>query len=278
MITGNNKFFEKSKCLQIDGATAAVSSGTNTADFIIDQNNYTYWRSSSSNDLTTETIEIEFDEVEIDRIFLMRHNLKDYKIEYWNGSAWTHFSSVVGITGSLANITETVFEKNVSYYEFSPVTTSKILVTALKTQVANEEKYISQVICTKEIGTFAGFPRVKDLDFDKNSRTKKTISGKYSIQKSFEVASFGMELKDYPTDDEFNVDLDLVTSLYESEDPFLVWLCGGKYGKPFFRYTIRGYRLEDLFQMKVSKPIKTSYNNGVYINPLNLIVDFEESI
>lgn len=277
-ITGHHKFFEKSKCLGIDGSVVTVSSGLNLADFLTDQNNDTYWRSSGSTDSITETIEIDFASATINRLFLLKHNLKDFNIKYWNGSAWTHFTSVYGLDGTKTNITETAFSDSVAYYEFASVTTTKILISATKTQVANAQKYISQAITTFELGTLVGWPRIKSVTFDRNNRVKKTISGKYSIQKSIEVAGFDLEFKDYPSTSVYNVDIDLMIDLHDAEEAFLVWLCGGKRGTGFFRYTLRGWRLQDLFQMKVSKAMNLSYSDGVYFNQLNTKIEIEESI
>jgi hypothetical protein len=277
-INGHYKIFDKSRCLGKDGATITASSGGSSADFALDQNSETSWRSSGSNDLTTETIEVSFTSQEISRIFLLGHNLKDYDIMYDLSGVWTHFASVVGIGGSLANITETTFAQDTSYYEFTPVTTTKIRIRANKTQVANEEKYIGQIVVTTEIATLAGWPRVKGLDLNRNARSVKTLSGFYSIQKSLEVPSFDFEFKDYPANSTYSVDIDTMMELEDREEPFLIWLCGGKFGSTFFKYTLRGWRLKDLFQMQVSKAIRVAYSDGIYSNQINAKVEFEAVI
>lgn len=278
MITGHPKFFNKSQCLEKDGATIQASSGDASSTYAIDQNPSTVWRSSGSNDTTVETITVTFDSVAINRIFLLGHNLKDFSIQYDNGGTWTHFSSVVGLDGSKANITETAFSDDTAYYEFAQVTTTQIRITANKTQTANQEKYISQIIVTSELGTLKGFPKVRSVDFDRNSRVKKTLSGYYSIQKSLEVPSFDMEFKDYPATSTYNTDMDLMMTLHDLEDPFLIWLCGGRRGTPYFRYTLRGFRLKDVFQMQISKALKLGYTENIYNNPLNTKIEFESVI
>lgn len=277
-VNGHIKFLNKSKCLLKDGATISVSSGSSSKDYAIDQNASTVWRSSGSTDLSTETIEVNFDSVSINRIFLVGHNLKDFNIQYDLGGTWTHFSSVIGLDGAKANITETVFADDTAYYEFASVTTTKIRIQALKTQTANQEKYISQIIVTSEVGTFAGWPRIKSVDITRNQRTVKTLSGFYSVQKALEVPSFDMELKDYPSTSTYNVDFDLIMTLHDLEDPFLVWLCGGKRGTTFFKYTLRGWRLKDIFQMQIAKGIKLSYSNGIYSAQINTKIELEAVI
>jgi hypothetical protein len=229
-ITGHPKFFSKSLCLGKDGAEISASSGDATSTYALDQNKDTVWRSSGSNDLSTETLTITFDEVTIDRLFLLRHNFKAYNIQYDVAGTWTNFSSVIGIGGALANITETVFAQDTSYYEFTPVTTTGIRIQATSTQTANEEKYVSQIIVCEELGTLAGFPKVKAVEFERNNRVRKTLSGFFSVQKSLEVPSLDMEFKDYPSSSTYSGDVDLMMDLHDLEEPFLVWLCGGKYG------------------------------------------------
>jgi len=67
-------------------------------------------------------------------------------------------------------------------------------------------------------------------------------------------------------------------ALHDREDPFLVWLAGGKSGSTYFRYTLRGFRLKDMVLMHVSKAIPLSYYKNIYHNPVNMKVEFVESI
>lgn len=277
-ITGHPKFFYKSGCLEKDGATIVASSGDSSSTYAIDQNPETIWRSVGSTDLTTETITVTFDSQSISRIALLGVNLKDFNIMYDLAGVWTHFASVVGLDGSKVNITETAFADSAAYYEFTPVTTTSIRIQALKTQTANEEKYISQIIATREIGTLLGFPMVRSVELNRNSRVKKTLSGFFSVQKSIEVPSFDMDFRNYPATSSYNADFDLIMTLQDLEDPFLVWLCGGKRGTNFFRYTLRGYRLQDMYQMAISKPLKINYTDNIYSNPINAKVEFDSVI
>lgn len=277
-ITGHPKFFEKNKCLEKDGASITASSGQASAAYCLDANSFTVWRSSGSSDATTEELLIEFDSATFNRLFLVGINLKDFNVMYDNAGTWTHFASVVGIGGSKSNITETAFADSTAYYEFTQVTTTSIRIQSLKTQTANQEKYISQVIATEELGTLVGWPKIKTVDQSRNNRVVKTLSGKYSIQKSIEVASFDLEFKDYPGNSTYSVDVDLMMELHDLEDPFLVWLCGGKRGTTFFRYTHRGYRLQDVYQMQISKAFSLGYGGGSYAAGLNLKVELEEVI
>lgn len=278
-ITGGIKFFDKSKSLGVDGATITASSGDSSADYALDRNAATYWRSVGSLDVTTETITVTFSSSKtFNRLFLLDTNFKDFNIKYDVSGVWTHFSSVYGLDGSKANITETAFSDSTAYYEFASVTTTSIQINVLKSQVVDAQKYVSQIICTQEIGTFAGYPDIKSLDFDRNSKVNKTSGGRYLVQKGDETAGFELNFKSYPSSSEYSPDIDLVMELQDSEDPFLVWLCGGRRGTNYFRYTLRGFRLKDLFQMQITKPMKLDYSQNVYVNSLNASIALEESI
>lgn len=267
-ITGGSKFFLKSKNLD---ATIVSSSGDASSLNAIDLNPQTYWRSVSSSDAVTETITVTFNGMKtIDRIFLVDTNAKEFTIKYDVSGMWTDFSSVIGLDGAKASIAETAFSDNVAYYEFAEVTTGSIQINILKTQVANAEKYISQIICTSEIGTFVGYPEWNKIKLDRNERSKKTVSGKYSIIKSNETFEYQISMKNYPSSAVYNVDIDLIMTLHDAEEEFIVWPCGGRRGTNYFRYTIRGFRLKDLKQVQMFRDLNINYVDNVYINPIDV--------
>lgn len=277
-VSGGIKVFDKSVCIGSDGATIVASSGDASSERAIDKNPITNWRSVGSVDSTTETITITFPQTEtIDRILLVKHNWKAYTVKYNLLGVYTHFASVVGINGtSSSNITETTYARDTSYYEFTPVTTNSIQITVTSTQTANEEKYISRIIATRELGTFQGYPTISSLTHNRNQRVNKMLSGKFSIQKSEESSDFLLSFKDYPAS--YTTDLDLLFELYEKEENFLVWLCGGRTGSQYFRYQQRGFRLEDVYEMQIDKPIDVSYSDNVYINAINARVSLVEAV
>lgn len=279
-ITGGVKFFEPSQNLLVNGATITASTGSSSASYCIDRNPLTYWRSVASSDLITETLDIVFPKkVSINRLFLLDHNFKQFSIQYNNNGVMTDFTNVVGLSGSIVGaLSETAFSKDTGYFEFDSVTTSEIKISVTKTQIANSDKYLSQVIATSEIGTFVGFPTVKQFDSDRNSRSAKTSSGRYSVQKSNESFACQLAFKDYPSAAAYNADIDLVMSLQDRDIPFITWLCGGRSGSSYFRYTLRGFRLRDAITMQMDKPLSGSYSQSIYTGHLNLNVSLQEHI
>jgi len=276
-INGGIKFFTGAKNLYKDAATV-TSASTNeaAAKYILNYNDYTLWESIGSNDITTETIEVTFNGAQtFDRLFIKKHNLKAFNVKYWSGTAYVDFSNVVGVNGvAKSGITETAESNTTSYYEFTEVTSDSIKITMDTTQSANAEKEITALLVASELGTFEGYPRVSKVKHDRNLRSSKALSGKYIIQKSYDVASFKISMKTYPLQD----DIDLLTSLHDREDSFLVWLCGGRTGTSYFRLENRGYRLDDLYHMQVSRPIDTDYEKGIYTNGVNASISLVEVV
>jgi len=276
-ITGGIKFFEKSQNLFADGTL--ISASTGLGQYCLDRNRNTYWRSVSSNDTIVEILEITFPASKtITRLFFVDIDWKQFTCKYDVAGLYTDFTNVIGIDGTLGSISETAFADNTAYYEFDSITTQKIYITITKTQTPNQEKYANQVIATSELGTFVGYPEIKDIEIDKNSIVKKIQTGRYYIHKLDETASFDVTFKDYPSALVYNVDMDLSLSLNDRTDPFLVWLCGGRRGTNYFTYTNRGWRLQDVYYMQTTKPVKMGYTKNLYKGGISAQFTLEESI
>lgn len=267
-ITGGIKFFKKN---QGADATVSATSGDGAAKFIIDLDVDSYWTSVGSSDAETETLTIQFDGSKtLDRILLLDHNFKSFTVKYYDGSSYVAFSNVVGINGSLSGITETAFAQDSSYYEFDSVTTLSIQIAVTTTQTTNAEKYLSQAIATSEYGTFVGYPEVSSVDLTRNTRLKKTLSGRFSVQKSQQTLGFNIRFRNYPSTTVYNVDIDLALTLFETEDPFLIYPCGGRYTSQYFNYQIPGFRLKDCILSQIKKNYKLKYVKNIYTNPLDV--------
>lgn len=272
-ITGGVKFFDRNKALFRDGNTANASTNDAAAKFMLDISKYTRWESIGSNDITTETITINFKTTTtLDRLLLIGHNFKAYSIKYNDTEDFTNVSNLDG--DLVGGIVETAYDKDTSYYKFDSVEVSSITISIDTTQVVDEQKYCVQFIATTEVGTFAGFPRIGNVQHNRNIKGSKVISGKNVIQKGYEVTTFRMNFKSYPVQN----DITIVDGLHEREDSFLVWLCGGRYGSEHFTIEQRGWRLEDVYNMQVSRPLNANYEKGIYQNGANTRLSFVEVI
>jgi hypothetical protein len=278
-ITGRIKFFEPSQCLGVNGSEISASSGDSSATYALDRNPDTKWRSVDSDDLTAETITVTFaEDIAISRLLFLDINWKQFTVKYDVAGAWTNFAAVVGLdsTGG-ALISETAFSDDSAYYEFTEVTTSAIQITVLKTQVADEQKYCAQIIATTEIGTFLGWPEINAVKLDRNLRKRKTLSGKVSVMKSLESTMIDIRFKDYPSNSTYNADMDIAMELHDRENPFIIWLCGGRRGT-YFNYILRGFRLRDAITVQMTDSMDLSYTSNGYKNQLNASLRLEEHI
>lgn len=274
-ITGGAKFFDRNLGLYKDGAGISATTNDALAKLMIDISRYTAWESSGSDDTTTETITWDLPTSRtIDRLLIVDHNLKQFTAQYWTGSAWADFSSVVGIDGALVGgISETAFADSTAYYEFAEVTTSRIQVTATKTQTADQEKQITTLIVTKELGTFSGYPIIAPT-LNRPEVGKFALSGRLQSAKRGEIFTATITMTTHPT----VADNVLAASLFDRDEAFLCWLCGGRRGSPYFQTTIKGFGLDDLYHVVTSGAHAATYVSNRYINPIDLPVSLVEAL
>lgn len=269
-ISGGIKVFEKSGCLFKDGATIAASSADGAADNILSMNRFLRWDSVGSNDATTETLTITFDSAKtFSRLFLVDMNVKDFKVFYDTNQ---DFSNVTTVDTTLAKIDVTNYGKDSAYFEFDEVTANNILIQFFNTQTANQEKFLTLAAITEELGTFIGFPDVKPAT-DANEKRSQVQTGKYITQKNFET--FKAQISVEHTE---QADIDLIDSMYESQDPFLIWLCGGKFGTENFSIEFKNWRLKDLYQVQTYNEMKTTWRNNNYTGSPITSIKFAEEV
>lgn len=271
-ISGPIKFFKKNYAdIDNDGATASVSSGGDTRDAIRDRRRHTRWESAESDDLTAETVTIDFgdDPITIDRLILRRHNWKAFNVQYWNGSAWTHFANVVTKEGTQTNITETVSTKSTSYYEFTAVSAYKVRCTVTTTQTVDAEKYLYELVITEEIGTLTGYP-VHQADIQTTKQTKQSPGGRLKFTLFDEIYSSTLTFVNYGV----AADHAIIKTLYEIDAEFLIWPCGGNEAQ--FRFPTAPHRLQDIYLVSISSGYAPNYTQNVYVLGLNYTIGLTE--
>ena len=265
-ITGGIKFFERNTALFSSGTVAVATSNSASANNILTNRQLSYWQSIGTDDTTTETITVTYNKtVTIDRIILNRMNFKQFTVKYDLSSVWTDFTTVVGLDGALGGgISETAFADETAYYEVDQITTTGIQIEVLKTQVADAEKIIYNLFTSVELGTLEYPPRIEGA-FNRKQRQSEVLSGLTNIQKAFEVNNFGLEFTSHPSES----DMDLINTLFDEENSFLVWLCGGKRGSSSFRFDLKGYNLRDIYNMQISGGQSPNYPGSIYVNAPN---------
>ena len=128
-----------------DQSTWTVSKGDAIKARLYDQRRDTRWGTTGSAEGVTETIQVDFKDRlgtaisrTFDRLILRNHNLKNFSIDYWNGSAWI-------------SITESVFTVNAdvdTYVEIvTPISATKIRLNSSNTIGAVADKLVGELKC-----------------------------------------------------------------------------------------------------------------------------------
>lgn len=259
-ITGFAKIFYKNFLIDYTNSVT-VSSGTTTANYIKDLDRETRWLSSGSDDLTQESIVIQFDYPQtIDRIALLNFNFKKYTIKYDN-SGWTNFANVYTRktdTTPVTGISETTNTENARYYEFDSVTTSQIQILIDETVIANAEKYLYELYIGQEIGTFNLDIACSPNSFDVTQSVKKS--------QLLEKSNGGMIKLDRA--DKFRAELTL-KQVYESNDLEIIYTMFD-YGEVAIypggadtHYTLeRGWRMQDIYHVIVDGDLQANFSVG----------------
>ena len=269
-ITGGIKFFADNALLYDAGGSCVASSGTVVENNCIDKLSYTYWTSVGSNDSTVETLTLTFGSATLTRLLLLDHNWKQFTVQYWNGSSFVDFTSVVGLDGALGGgISESGFADDSAYYEFDAITTTIIKITVTKTQTVNAQKYIATIIATTELATLQGYPTVDPVTYMRNARTMQMLSGRVKIVKQPEVFQATISFKNYPVLT-YGADVDAIRTLVTRETPFHMWLCGGRRGSTYFSYPIKGWGLKDCPRVQIDSDFASTWSSNIYKNGQNL--------
>jgi hypothetical protein len=264
-MPGQILFFRKSRGdLSNETVSATASEGALYAEYALTRGNLNAWITSGSVDANDTTWEVDFGEAkDISEILLLKHNFKEFKVEYWDGSSYQDFSPA---------IIETVNTLESNYYETDLVSTSKVRVTIYGTQTPNEDKYMYQFIATEKLGRLNGWPIIKAPKHSRNRIKTQTLSGKMSIVEN--IGGFSCKLGVSSLSDWD--DLDLIETLYDANEGFLVWLCGGDENQ--FRTVRQGYRMEDIYLMKCSDEYQPEYVGGLYKSGIKIEIDLQEVI
>lgn len=196
--------------------TFTISSGATGQANLYDWDRATTWQSVGSDDTTNETIEVEFYEGsdtidrDFDRLILLDTNIKDFELEYWNGSTWVS----IGDTDIDNNADTNV------YISFTKITSvSKVRFNMLKTITADQEKYISELI----IGEFT--VQLSDV---RTTRDRNDISSESSFNLGTGAFKHARDYTKYsqniPVEISVVATRNSLKTIHETNDPFIfIW-------------------------------------------------------
>lgn len=259
-------FFDKSLCdygsslnVNPNGTTASASQASDLAYLVQDRSNRTAWITTGSVDADNTWFLMDLGDTRtITEILLIKHNFKNYLIQYWDGA---NYVDLVTVTNSVLTT---------SRHTVSSTLTSRIKITITGTQVANADKFLYQLILTTLVGQLTGWPIIDAPTHERNRQTAKMLSGKTSL--SVGLGAFSCSLKVAIWKD--SNDLAIVESLFDSSEGVLVWLCGGDENQ--FSSKRKGYRLEDIYLMRAVSDYQPQWAEGIYSNGLVIDIDLAE--
>lgn len=259
------RFFRKNKAdFSYTGVTAYASQAQDQAQFPRNRSNRRAWMTSGSVDADNTTYEMDFgDARHFDSLILLLHNFKNFKVEWFDGVNYQNFSPAI-------NVTDNANES--SFFQFADTLTAKIKITIFGTIEPDADKFLFQFIATEQLGQLEGWPVIKAPVHIRNRIINKMQSGKITVNES--VGGFKCELtvSNWRSD----VDLSLIEQLYDQLDGFLVWLSGGSDAQ--FSSRRHGYRLEDIYLMKIVNDYSPEFVKGLYSSGLAIKVQLQEAV
>jgi hypothetical protein len=268
-ITGGVKFFGDNVALYEAGGYVIASTGQVVALNIIDKLSYTSWRSVGSNDSTVETLVVTFGSSTITRLLLLNHNWKNFTVQYWNGSTWVNFTSVVGLDGSKSAISETAFADNSAYYEFASVTT---------TQIKNHDQHHSDGERREVPGDADGHDRARHLrrlpkdrstDVQPQSQDQSDAVGSKEDREAAAGLCLHRDVRELPGARLRRRFRSRFLAL-RSRGTVLRLALRRQARANYFSYDVPGWRLKDVFRVQTDTDITSEWSDNMYKRGQNL--------
>ena len=241
----------------------ADDDGQLIVDFVRNRNLTSSWLTTGSLDANNTELLVSFGDAQyLTSLFLVKHNLKSFKLEYFDSLSWTEFDNQ---TDNTLETTEHVLPEGANVLE--------IRLTIYGTMVPDSDKRITQYLASKQIGQMEGFPEIKSMTHKTGIKNSVMLSGKHSISNSIGAVSFGLKTKV----SESQADVDLVESFYYTyKRGVMVYVGGGDQDQ--FKLKLRGYRLEDFYVVKPAKDYRDDIYRGIYSSGVKMDIAFTEVV
>ena len=241
----------------------ATDTGESLADFVRDRKNSSGWATTDSDDSALTLFQVLFgDQRDIDSIFLIGNNFKDYDLEWFDGTIWQ--AIITAIVGN---------SDPVKFHEFTKILEVQgVRVRINKTFVVDDDKFLSQMIVTESLGEFNQFPMVQH-EGSKNRKRIKLISGKSKVIQNSGATFFSISHKNQIDDN----DLFIIETMFNSFSGFLFWPSGGD--ETQFRTRRIGFRKQDIFLMAATNELENLWgSDGRYCSGTDYNVKLAEIV
>lgn len=243
--------------------SVASNTGQNSVFQLRNRNNISGWSTTGSDDTANTEILSEFgDLLNIDFIEIIRHNFKDYLIEWKDVTdAWNTYVNVTNNT-EITNIHSLT----------SAVNARAIRITVYATQVADADKTLRQLIITEKIHVFEGWPVIKNPTFSRNRKVNRMLSGKVNVSDT--RGAFSCEL-------EINIstsanDLEIHQNLYERREGVLMLISGENESQ--FKAAKKNYANEDIVLVSPIDEYQNPFAKGIYSTGIKVKMKLAEVI
>ena len=294
-VTGAIKFFQRSRCLYSDGArvTPVLNS---SIENILSYNRDHIYKSLGPVHTPVVSASIQFDKVyPINRLILINFNMPRVNIRFIreNGSFLTpqgvsdidnnEIDTRVTVNGMDLNFDTPDIVTRTVYLEFDEFLASGLRLAfsdspdGIRTENYTDETpaIFQQVIATKEIGTFQGFPNLSSYSENQNEIVNTTSTGlKHVVKQSQTIDKFKLRFTAYPIEN----DVSISEKLYNSSESFTVWPCGGGYGSNHFLFDKEGWRLSDIYNVQTVGTKSLRWYKNFYKSGANTGLDLVEVI
>lgn len=242
----------------------ASNSGQAFINYLRNRRNTSAWVTTGVTFPSTTTIDIDFSSsYEIDTIIILLHNLKNYSIQYYNGSSYIDFSTAINVTNGTADN---------SIHTFNSVLTNKLRMLITDVNGATDDNIIRQLIVTKLLGQLEGWPVISKATVSKNKKVTKMLSGRVNISDTLESVQFNLSIQSLSNAN----DLQLLESLYDRVEGFLVWPCAGD--ETQFSSVRKMYRFEDIFLMQTTDEWNPDFYKGLYKAGIKIDMSLRETV
>ena len=294
-VTGAIKFFERSKLLATDGATAEFQTApiTNPTNFTplenvsvnnlltFDRNAYFRWTQQNANLFTLYKVIVRMPRPQtVNRLLVLDTNLvfaTDDKLKL--GNSQINLSNLSDIDNvNVSFIQSAVPNRRSSYYEFDEVTADNFEFQFYLGAGQNNgilTPYMRQIILTREIGTFVGFPSISGYSENQNEIINMTSTGlKHITKQENTVDSFRIMFKAHPIQN----DIDIADKLYDSRESFTLWPCGGGYGSNHFLFEKEGWNLDSVYNVQTTGKKSNRWYKNFYKSGISSKINLVESL
>lgn len=261
-MSGQIKFYRKSH-IDADRVSpvitvtdlTATNNGQDFIKFLRNRNNNSGWNTSGSDDAANTQILVDLGDYQnVDMIMFVRHNFKNFLIEFYD-SDLGDFNTYENVIDN--EVATSLFEKSIY--------TNQIRITITGTMVADDDKTMRQLIITQSFfnGQFEGWPQINKPTASLNKKSTKMISGKVRIVETRGAYSCELSVKLLKIDE----DLTIIENIYFNREGVLMLLSGGDEDQ--FSSRRIGYRNEDIVLVsptnELELPFVKNYTTGIKI-------------